>query len=240
MNTRLRWILPAAAAIVLGAATTVGIAWASAAWRDAPLGGAERYIGKVEGPITDTDGRSYIGLMQIVFDYPRWDARTIMYNRIRTNRWPTESPEPAPTFGPEIDWFLYRRWPDPGRTPVAELHSWQVVRMYGWPMRCGWDGFAPNQELPQGPGWTESGYGGIQINRPGTMYRSLPTRPMWLGLAVDIVVFAALWMSVLWWTTTWRSRRRIRRGLCAVCAYDLRATPPASPCPECGRPTSAR
>jgi hypothetical protein len=37
-----------------------------------------------------------------------------------------------------------------------------------------------------------------------------------------------------------RRRRRLRRGLCPGCGYDLRATPPGAACPECGRAVGAR
>lgn len=33
-----------------------------------------------------------------------------------------------------------------------------------------------------------------------------------------------------------KARRRATLHLCLKCAYDLRATPPTSPCPECGTP----
>lgn len=34
----------------------------------------------------------------------------------------------------------------------------------------------------------------------------------------------------------WRRGRRRPAWACAACGYDLRQTPPGSPCPECGRP----
>jgi hypothetical protein len=33
-----------------------------------------------------------------------------------------------------------------------------------------------------------------------------------------------------------RERRRVRRGLCTRCGYDLRAHRPGQKCPECGTP----
>ena len=66
----------------------------------------------------------------------------------------------------------------------------------------------------------------------------LPLRPIWPGFAVNTVFYAAvLWF--LWMTPfavrRWWGGRRIRRGLCPKCGYDLRGSPPhADACPECG------
>ena len=49
--------------------------------------------------------------------------------------------------------------------------------------------------------------------------------PLWL-----IMVLFGLWPAIRFWR--WTRRRRYGAGCCAVCGYDLRATPER--CPECG------
>jgi hypothetical protein len=45
-------------------------------------------------------------------------------------------------------------------------------------------------------------------------------------------------LPALWGTRRWRKRAKTRAGLCAVCGYDLRASPQR--CPECGTLSSPR
>ena len=59
-------------------------------------------------------------------------------------------------------------------------------------------------------------------------------RPHWIGLIAD----ALFWGGLLWlMRCVWRTilaRRRIRRGRCPRCSYDLSGLNNAECCPECG------
>jgi len=64
----------------------------------------------------------------------------------------------------------------------------------------------------------------------------LPYRPLWPGFAINTVFYAGILWGLLAVPFALRRWRRIRRGLCPKCAYDLRGRPPkdAEKCPECG------
>ena len=61
-----------------------------------------------------------------------------------------------------------------------------------------------------------------------------PLIPIWSGLAADTALFTLPWLLLCLGIPAFRRALRNRRGLCAACGYDLRATPAGSPCPECG------
>ena len=68
---------------------------------------------------------------------------------------------------------------------------------------------------------------------PPTEYRL--TKPIWPGFAINTVFYAFILWLLFAAPFAVRRRRRIRRGLCPKCAYDLRGTPDgATACPECG------
>ena len=63
----------------------------------------------------------------------------------------------------------------------------------------------------------------------------LPLRPRWPGFAINTVFYAAILWLLFAAPFALRRRRRIKRGLCPKCAYDLRNRAiDSSACPECG------
>jgi len=72
--------------------------------------------------------------------------------------------------------------------------------------------------------------------------RALPLRPLWPGFAINTVFYAfILWLLFALGGTPFvlRRRRRIRRGLCPTCAYDLRGAT-GEVCAECGAAVTPR
>ncbi len=67
--------------------------------------------------------------------------------------------------------------------------------------------------------------------RPGT---TLPYLPIWPGLIANTVFWGGAWWCALFVPAMVRKRRRIKRGQCPACGYDLSANPAGTPCPECG------
>ena len=62
--------------------------------------------------------------------------------------------------------------------------------------------------------------------------------PRVIILPYVLVTFVTILLPGLWLAGRYRRRRRERSGHCAVCGYDLRATPER--CPECGAVPSAQ
>lgn len=67
---------------------------------------------------------------------------------------------------------------------------------------------------------------------------NLPTSPAWPGFAIDTAYWSIPFLSsVMVWRglRTLRASRRISRGHCPHCNYDLSTLPTTTSCPECGK-----
>ncbi|MEQ8850274.1 MAG: hypothetical protein RIB32_00665 [Phycisphaerales bacterium] len=82
----------------------------------------------------------------------------------------------------------------------------------------------PGIPVPKWDGWSRT------LNVwPGR----LPVTPIWSGVVINTVFFGACWFVLACaWRVGW-DWRRLRRGVCPHCRYDLRHDFSAG-CPECG------
>jgi hypothetical protein len=65
----------------------------------------------------------------------------------------------------------------------------------------------------------------------------LPVRPVWSGFAINTILYAAILWTFFAAPFALRRWRRVRKGLCAKCAYPVGES---AVCSECGRPVTPR
>lgn len=104
----------------------------------------------------------------------------------------------------------------------------------GFPIPCFWKWSSQYGTVREG-GFIEIGK--RDPNRPWFDPPGLPYLPIPRGLIVNTIFWAGAWWIALFGFTAFKRRRRLRRGRCAHCAYDLRGIT-SSTCPECGHQSS--
>ena len=133
------------------------------------------------------------------------------------------------------------KWVQPEPDDAAEQSAvvYQVLDARGWPalsMRSGYQSVRP----VGGPGEARVLHGIALEPTPDFdfrigMFSLIPTVPIWPGFAINTVFYGVIVWLLFAGPFVLRRWRRIRRGLCPKCAYDLRGTPSdATACPECG------
>ncbi len=131
-----------------------------------------------------------------------------------------------------------------GRTGgVATLAWWPWEDAAGWPMRsiaCWYPGMYGSVGLNMHTSVMSKPDGGIEIRggSPPTAI-SIPVTPLWAGFIGNTVVYATAGWGAVAGGLGLRARRRVMRGLCAGCGYDLKGLGLAM-CPECGAPHSGQ
>ncbi len=83
--------------------------------------------------------------------------------------------------------------------------------------------------------------GAFRFNRPawlgGNSLRLFPLRPVWLGFAVNTILYAAILWLLICGPFVLRRFIRVKRGRCPACAYP---TGQSDTCSECGKPLPGR
>jgi len=192
--------------VIAGGAIAIGVAWYVA------LRGAEPSPWSFD--VVAVEGRQISGA-PIDWGVPRWAAEggDLVYRELRIGfsslpdrRLPLSRQRsfgwPLPAVA-AVDHFIEPRL---GVRPAADF-SWEM----GFPI----------------PDWaTHSGL----VTRKETTH--LPIQPLWMGLALNSVVFALMLSGFSLVAGRIRGRFRLRRGVCPSCAYPIGTSPN---CTECGQ-----
>ena len=216
--------------LLLGAVTTVGVAWSSALWVDSMA--TPRHERGITAP-----------------DHPRWRVfRTTSRSATHIQSYATRRPYPrgqlpADATPEEVDTWLQGEavrvpsdlvtapyWSRTSDPPVETDYQagglWEEAR--GWPMRSlmwVW----PRKESDTLIRALNLG----DVQGPVGIPRALPLQPIWPGFAINTLTYAAvLWLPFAPFTIRRVIRRR--RGRCIKCGYDLRHAEHQA-CPECGQ-----
>jgi hypothetical protein len=223
--------------VLLGLVATVALAWLGAAFEKA-------YGGPRQADVLVFDGHtSMVGVTRgwlITRNTVCWrlDADQASANpswiNVKANGWTAQVPYWSKGWLPEKPTRPPGTWGN--CTHEAGLDELAA----GWPFRAL---LAETDEPVQDPVTRLAVYsfrGGMTlpthvIKDGATIFlpRALPCTPIWPGLVADVVVFSVAWWLVLMAVGLVRARR-MRRGLCLACGYDLHGLAVDAKCPECG------
>ena len=117
-------------------------------------------------------------------------------------------------------------WPAGGRPVLDGFYRDRFAYHAGWPMRCA---YRYGSVGSHGMLIDESPAPTILIKR---RQWTLPVLPLWPGLLGNTLFYAVLVLTPLALLRWRKLRRRVKRGLCAACGYELGEGIGA--CPECG------
>lgn len=218
-----RWVFRIALALLLGAITTVAVAWSLAfliavnqPFDEVEPVEAKQWLSDIDWYVWREDriGTTFVSTMRLKMKNEQHELRRS---------------EPSPD-------DLLPSWS--GLRQISpEFISDDVVsevrsaEARGWPMLALWrDAGGKLSRRPIEPS------GGIILpleNRAIDYERALPLYLLWPGILVDSVFYATLWFAVLAVPVATRRAIRRTRGRCPRCGYNLRGEFDDG-CPECG------
>lgn len=226
------------AAAFLGVMTTFAVAWGGAYFEVSYRGtqytdtlvfdGFTTHYFMTHGYTITRVGVTWRGDAKFASSNPSWiDVRTkreLAHAPAWSQAWLEKRPErPAGTWG---------NW-----AHEATLNEMAA----GWPMRalvCECD--EPTQDPVSKLAVYPASRGGLTlpchvVKDGATIFlpRGLPYRPLWVGFAVNTMLYSALWALPVC-AGPIRRAWRLRQGRCIVCNYDRRGLAAGARCPECG------
>ncbi|MFO0875372.1 MAG: hypothetical protein U0575_15575 [Phycisphaerales bacterium] len=225
-------IVLAGSALLLGALTTIAVAF-GCAWLERGISATAREATRYPEP-PNCGMRIKRIEMATGFDIQA-QTGTIVENIKSPNSDPGDVDRLVPEWArpPLVPWGWQGGW---------QIGQWSYRRLAarGWPMAAMWSAAEARSA-------THSGFGswvvieGIALDPPpppgvfsATIPRAIPTRPIVAGFAVDTVVYVVAWLALLFALGAARRTLQRHRNRCVACGYDRRATARDAPCPECG------
>jgi len=219
--------------VILGAITTVAIAWGCAAFVD-PYTAIQPNPRKSGGEAGNEIHSGWLVGVSQAFGARRirseWVDKSVHPSLI----FPETYFGPAEPFIPDWAPFLL-----PTVDAPDELRHLRVADGRGWPFLAMFSQMALDDNRGRklkAPTITN----GIVINKsaltlpsPESTVRVLPLAIIWPGFLFNTALFALLWFGTLKLTSAYRKTSRSRKGLCIMCKYDLRGSQHTK-CPECG------
>lgn len=201
----------ALAALILGAASTLGVSLA--------LG-----RGSLGAPLVGERLHSPFGLL----DVSSQDARG--HRLLLCSLWwdDPEEPRVAPA---DTNWSATPAWKRNALRRICAGNNGYYFES-GWPCSAMWMRWTWN-EVTQMP----VGHGGLIWESASLTPRAgfVPLTPLWSGLLIDTTFYSGLWAALLLVPAPLRRYWFLRKGWCTGCGYDLTGCRD-SVCPECGRP----
>jgi hypothetical protein len=126
----------------------------------------------------------------------------------------------------------------PERDPIAQLSTEssrdRVFMAVGFPCLVAWCTVGEQSwYADMGNISRASGALVVGIESPPLPPRLLPLRPLWGGIVLNTFFYTSLSALLLWLYLWFGRQRRLMRGFCPRCRYDLRGNF-SCPCTECG------
>jgi hypothetical protein len=232
MKVRARAVRRSMVCLLLGAATSVAVAWGIGAATGEPLAGPWTSRLLVRAP----QGK------------PEVIAVTERRAFGRRTRWIGNSTADLAEFnGRPEGWYVMS---DAGPAPAPSRVAWgdtgrdlEVLKRrrqyaFGFPLVCIWYERSGGLSMFGSAMRLQGGYeiaSALKKQRTGVeSYAALAYRPVWLGLGVNTMAYGGVWCLVLVAWGRVRARLRLGAGLCRKCRYDLSGLASGAPCPECG------
>lgn len=236
-----RWARRCIALLAAGAALTIAIAWACASAVRLPATGRVVFSSTPGSLPSTATWWSRPGAIRFAFIYDTPSVAGTWDRQVVAKAAADQTAANLRLYLEQSSWPAWGRAPDPAADPSI-MWAGVVQDARGWPapaMWCEWTYDSSRMRRPAfGPRVLDA-RGGVDLTArtvrllAPTDLRAIPLRPVWWGLILDTLFYAAVLAIPVAAAGPIRARHRRGRNRCPRCGYSL-AGQRAVGCPECG------